>query len=207
MSIFRSLIIVFLLAVFALPAPAVAAASEARQLLESTINEVLKNLEDPALKNSATQGQVLGRIEKIISARFDFPAFTARASGRAWGNFTPDQQSRLIDAFTHLLRETYLNKLIGYNGETVSYTGEVGSTDGKRVEIQTAIVINGKPVPIAYRMQKKSDWMVYDVIVESMSLTQNFRSQFDALLEKGDVEALIQAVHSKAEEARAKNRQ
>ncbi len=183
-----------------------AAPSQAHQELELTINEVLSELQKPDLKNPATRNVVLGRVEKIIDRLFSFEELSARTVGPSWNKFTPDQQKRFIHVFTTLLRESYLEKLDGYNGETVTYLSETGSKNGDKVEINTSVNIRGKPVPVAYRMLKKNQWEVYDVIIEGVSMVQNYRSQFQQLLVSGDAEALIEQVRVKAESARAHNK-
>lgn len=188
------------------PAASSAAPSQARQELEKTVNEVLAELQKPELKNPATRNAVLARVEKIVDRLFSFEELSARTVGAAWHKFTPDQQKRFINAFTTLLRETYLEKLDGYNGETVTYLSETASQKGDKVEINTSVTIRGKPVPVAYRMLKKNQWEVYDVIIEGVSMVQNYRSQFQQLLISGDVEKLIEQVRVKAEEVRAHNK-
>ena len=182
------------------------AASEAHGQLEATINQVLNELKKPELKNPATRDAVLANVEGIIGRLFDFEELSSRTVGASWQNFSADQKSRFIASFTMLLRETYLEKLDGYNGETVSYVGESASTKGDKVEIKTSVNIRNKPVPVAYRMLHKGNWVVYDVIIEGVSMVQNYRSQFQGLLTKGDAEQLISQVELKAQEARAHNR-
>ena len=188
------------------PDTSMAASSQAHQELEKTINEVLVELQKPELKSQATRNAVLARVEKIIDRLFSFEELSARTVGANWHNFTPDQQKRFIDVFTTLLRESYLEKLDGYNGETVTYLSETASKNGDKVEINTSVNIKGKPVPVAYRMLKKNQWEVYDVIIEGVSMVQNYRSQFQQLLVSGDAEKLIEQVRIKAEEAQAQNK-
>ena len=182
-----------------------AAPSQARQELKRTINEVLAELQKPELKQSGARNAVLTRVERIIDRLFSFEELSARTVGANWKKFSPDQKKRFIDAFTTLLRETYLEKLDGYNGETVTYVSETASKSGDKVEISTTVNIKGKPVPVAYRMLKKSQWEVYDVIIEGVSMVQNYRSQFQQLLVSGDAEKLIEQVRVKAEEVRSHN--
>lgn len=183
-----------------------AAPSQARQELERTINEVLAELQKPELKQAAARNAVLGRVERIIDRLFSFEELSARTVGTNWKKLTPDQKKRFIGAFTTLLRETYLEKLDGYNGETVTYVSETASKNGDKAEISTTVNIRGKPVPVAYRMLKKSQWEVYDVIIEGVSMVQNYRSQFQQLLISGDAEKLIEQVRAKGEEVRAHNK-
>ncbi len=182
------------------------AESEARQRLEKAINSVLSELDKPALHSETGREAVLAQVESIIYDFFDFEELSMRTVGPQWKTLTPDQQKRFIDVFTTLLRETYLEKLDGYDGETVSYTGETSSTKGDKVEVQTIVNMRKKPVPVAYRMLKKNTWRVYDVIIEGVSMVQNYRTQFQDMLSKGDPEALIRQVGVKAEEVRATNK-
>ena len=97
-------------------------------------------------------------------------------------------------AFANLLLITYLDKIQGYNGEKIEYSGEVLSTKGDRAEIQTIVTLSdGKPVPVAYRMMlKNGKWVVYDVLIENVSLIKNYRSQFQDVLTRGTPEQLIE---------------
>ena len=180
--------------------------SEPRLILEKGINAVLKDLSDPAISTPNGREAVLKRVENTISELFDFRELSARSVGPNWKSFTPDQQQRLVDNFTTLLRETYLEKFDAYNGEKVAYSGEVMNTKGNRAEIQTTIEIDNKSIPIAYRLIKKATWAVYDVNIEGVSLVQNFRSQFQSVLLNGEIEELIALVAQKAEETRAENK-
>ena len=207
-SLRKTLLIVFFLlsiSLFAVQATR-AGSSEAHRVLENTINQVLAELQKPELKNPTTRKAVLARIEDIIDDLFSFEELSMRTVGPYWSSFTPNQKKRFMDVFETLLREMYLEKLDGYNGEKVSYLGETVSAKGDRVEIRTSVDIKGKPVPVAYRMLKKSKWEVYDVLIESVSMVQNYRSQFQDILVKNDAEKLIEQVCVKAEEARTHNK-
>lgn len=182
---------------------ALAAPSEARVALESTINQVLAELNKPELKNPATRSAVLNKIELIIRSLFSFEELSMRTVGPKWRSFSPDQRKRFIEAFEDLLRERYLSSLEGYNGETVNYLGENSGAKGDKVEIQTAINIQNKVVPVSYRMLQKGRWLVYDVVIEGVSMVQNYRSQFQSVLDKGDADQLITLVRQKADETRA----
>ncbi|MDR1945772.1 MAG: ABC transporter substrate-binding protein [Desulfovibrio sp.] len=178
-----------------------AAASEARDILANTVNQVLEELKKPAMQNPSTRPAVLADIEKIIKKLFSFEELSMRAVGPKWRSFSPEQKKNFKAAFEDLLRARYLHSLRGYNGEKVTYTGETTSSKGDKVEIQTIVEIKDKTVPVAYRMLKTDRWLVYDVIIEGVSMVQNYRSQFQAILDKGDADALIILVRQKAQES------
>lgn len=200
----RWLFILFLLCALA---PGVTFASTpARTTLESTVTRVLDILKSPDYRDAAKRDVERSRIEAEIRNIFDYEEFSARTVGANWPSFTDDQKSRFTVAFAQLLRATYLEKIDGYNGERIAYTGELASTKGDKVEVQTAVTLkDAKTVPVSYRMlEKQGRWVVYDVIIEGVSLVKNYRSQFQDLLTKGTPDQLIERVRTKADEVRAK---
>ncbi len=181
--------------------------SAPRQELEKYIDLILIELKKPEFKDSATKKEILVKIEDIVHEIFDFTELSKRTVGAAWKNFSAEQQKMFTEAFTDLLRATYIGRIEGYNGEQVFYLGETSSTAGDKVEINTSILVDSKDVLVNYRMLQNnaSEWKVYDVIVEGVSLVQNYRTQFQDVLTKGDAESLIELVKAKAAELQAKN--
>lgn len=178
--------------------------SPARQALETAITGILEDIKSPAYANPATRASMRGRIETDVRKIFDFDEFASRTAGANWRSFTPEQKKAFSNAFADLLLSTYLEKIDGYNGEKILYTGEVSSPSGDRVEVQTDLKLNdGKTIPVAYRMlSKQGDWRVYDVLVEGISLVKNYRTQFQDILSKGTPDQLIARVQDKAREMR-----
>ncbi|SDF15334.1 Tgt2/MlaC family protein [Desulfovibrio legallii] len=197
----RCLLLCCLLALTLAALPA-GAATPARQTLETSISRILNCIKNPDYVNPATRGPLRQQIEDEVLHVFDFGEFSSRTVGPRWRAFTPEQQRRFSDAFADLLINTYLNKIDGYNGEQVLYTGETVSPDGKRVEIQTSITMkDGKKVPVAYRMlPKRNSWFVYDVLIENLSLVKNYRTQFQDILNSASPDQLIEKIRAKTRE-------
>ncbi|OXS28360.1 MAG: organic solvent ABC transporter permease [Desulfovibrio sp. MES5] len=192
-----------LLAFILLPAAA-QANSPARQALETATNRILNFIKNPDYVNPATRGPIRQQIEDEVLHIFDFGEFSSRTVGPRWQSFTPTQKKAFSDAFADLLISTYINKIDGYNGEQVVYTGEVASPKGDRVEVRSVITMkDGKKVPVAYRMlPKNGKWMVYDVLIENISLVKNYRTQFQDILNTDSPENLIARIKDKAVEVR-----
>ena len=186
------------------PAADAAGPSPARKALEVSITRVLDCIKNPDYVNPATRAPLRRQIEDEVLHIFDFGEFSSRTVGPRWKEFTPDQKKRFSDAFADLLLTTYLNKVDGYNGEQVVYTGELANAAGNRVEARTEITMkDGTRVPVAYRMMTKdSSWRVYDIIVENLSLVKNYRTQFQDILTSASPDELIARVKAKADEVR-----
>lgn len=185
-------------------APGAQAASASRQALETSINRVVDLLKDPGYVNPATRPAIRQRIEDEVYHIFDFSEFSARTVGQRWKTFSATQKKAFGDAFADLLLSTYLGKIQGYSGEKVSYTGEISNSKGTRVEQKTSItMLDGKVIPVNYRMMPKNGhWVVYDVIVEGISLVKNYQTQFQDILRTASPDELITRVKTKALEAR-----
>ena len=179
-------------------------AAAARTALKTSVDSILDIVKQPGYTDAAQRPALMDKVEEEIRQIFDFREFSARTVGVNWPSFTPDQQDRFADAFASLLRATYLEKFDGYNGEQVLFTGELVSGKGDKVEVQTTVVVKDKQVPVAYRMlqNRQQRWVVYDVIIEGVSMVKNYRTQFQDLLEKGTADQLIERVRIKADEVR-----
>lgn len=180
------------------------AASAAQQRLETTVNRVLNELKKPEFKTPAGRSAVLNKVEDIILTLFSFDELSKRTVGPKWNTFSGAEKSAFKDAFQDLLRERYVGALEGYSGETVTYLREAAvGGDGDKVQIDTQVLVKGKPVPMNYKMIKKGDWVVYDINIEGVSLVQNYRSQFLSVLQRGSAQELIDLVRKKADETRS----
>ena len=193
-----------LLLCLAVALPAQAAQLTARQTAEEGAGRILALLNDPAFKNPETKMTIRQKVEEEILALFDFEEFSTRTVGPSWKKFTPQQKEEFKNAFTDLLRNTYIDTLDEYNGEKVEFTGETSSNNGKRVEIQMNFLAQ-QVHPVAFRMLEKNNrWVVYDVLIEGISMIKNYRDQFRDILAKGDPQTLIERVKAKAEEQKNK---
>ena len=181
-----------------------AAPLTARQTAEEGASRILALLNDPAFRNPETKMAVRQKIEQEVLTLFDFEEFATRTVGPSWRKFTPQQKEDFKTAFTDLLRNTYVDTLDSYNGEKVEFTGETSSNNGKRVEIQMNFLAR-QVHPVAFRMlEKNARWVVYDVLIEGISMIKNYRDQFRDILSKGDPQTLIERVRAKAEEQKNK---
>ncbi len=203
-GIARALVLCLVLTLCA--SAAQAAPSAAQDALKKSLDTVFSTLNDPQYKDEANREELLNRIETVVQSIFDYTEFSARTVGRKWHKFTPDQQHRFASAFADLIRATYIERVKGYSGNGVTYVGERRSTKGDKVEIQTLLDYQGKSVPVDYRMLQKDTWVIYDVIVEGVSLVKNYRTQFQELLNDDEnADSLIARVKARAEEVRTQS--
>lgn len=136
----------------------------------------------------------------IVHGVFDFKTISIRTVGRAWKDFSEQEQKDFIDAFSELLGTSYLNKIDKYNNETLTYLSQE-LVDGNKAVIKVAVIRQSGNVPLDYNLLKKgSEWFIYDVKVEGISLVKNYRTQFASFLSKKTPADLIKRLRDKNNE-------
>lgn len=165
--------------------------------IRQATDQVIEILRDPGLKaDSELRDQ---KIWEVISLRFDFEEMARRSLAVHWRDRSPQEQREFVDLFGRLLQRSYSGKLAQYTDEKVEYIGE--EIDGPRAEVRTKIVSKGMEIPIDYRMMKKSnEWRVYDVVIEGVSLVNNYRNQFNRIVVSSGYKDLIQRMRTKWED-------
>lgn len=162
------------------------------------VDKVISILQDPKYKGTkAISGEQLDRLRAAIRQFFDFDELTARAVGRPWFKFTPQQQKDLSASFQELLEKTYISKFEGYNGEKFDYQKEMAQ--GNLAFVQSQVQANdGKLLAVNFRLiQKDGHWLIYDVIGEGISIMEIYRSQFAQELQNGTPDSLIGKVRDR----------
>lgn len=171
-------------------------AGPATDTLSRSVDRIIALLADPAYKNPDTRPEMRTKLIATIGEIFDMKELSRRALGPEWNKFSAEQQERFVKAFGTLLENTYLDKIESYTDEKVQYLKEQDLGDAK-AEVATKVVGSGKEIPIAYRLVDRSGWKVYDVVIEGVSLVQNYRSQFGQILMKESPDALITKISGK----------
>lgn len=176
---------------FLVGAPAVVEAGAPTDQLKSSVEQIVKVLEDPALKADSRVKDRRAAIRKEAEVVFDFTETAKRALGRHWQALSEKDRQEFTGLFTDLIERAYISKIERYSGERIAYAGE--AVDGGLATVRTRFVTKqGTEVPVDYRMQQRGDrWLVYDVSVEGVSLINNYRTQFDKIIQTSSYAELV----------------
>jgi phospholipid transport system substrate-binding protein len=182
----------------ALAPPALAGAPTDQ--LRGQVDRVIKTLEDPQLKQ---EGKALERrrtVRRIADEIFDFGETAKRSLGRHWQARTPSEREEFVQLFSDLLERSYISKIELFNGERVTYIGE--TVDGDVATVRTRLVTKqATEIPVEYRMLRRGErWLVYDVIIEGVSLIANYRTQFNKIIQTSSYQDLVKKMKGKQEE-------
>ena len=181
-------------------------AGTSAEQLRSTVDGVLAILNNPNLKSEARGKERHAQLRRVIYPRFDFAEMAKRSLGPHWQRRTPEEQQEFVKVFTDLLEQSYVDKIEFYNGEKVVYTNEV--QDKGYSDVDTKVVTRkGEEFSVNYKLHLvDGGWKVYDVVVENISLVNNYRSQFNRIITTASYEELIRRMKEKQIESPAKKK-
>lgn len=135
-----------------------------------------------------------------VDQAFDLPAVLLVSVGLGWASLSPDQQSRLLDAFRRYTVASYVANFDNYAGQTFTVSPDTRSLDADRVVVKSRISpVKGDAAELDYVMkQTPLGWKVVDVLAAgSISRVAVQRSDFRHLLSNGGGDALLASLQRK----------
>ena len=167
--------------------------------IRSTVDRAILVLKDPRLKPAAKTKERRDQLKQILFARFDFTEMAKRALGANWRRRTPKEQEEFVQLFTELLEHAYADIIESYTEDKIIYVGE--KLDGDYADVASKVLAsNGAEYSLNYKAHLvNSEWRVYDVIAENISVVNNFRSQFNRVITKSSYEELVRRLREKAD--------
>ncbi|BCB96406.1 toluene tolerance protein [Dissulfurispira thermophila] len=170
------------------------------QQVKQTVDKVLDILKNKELKRPEKTKERRALIRKTVLERFDFEEMAKRSLALHWRNRTPEERKEFVPLYTDLLERSYIKKIESYTDEKILYIGE--KIEGEYSEVNTKIVTKRNvEVPIDYKLLRKNGkWEVYDVVIEGVSLVNNYRTQFNKIIRTNSYEELVKRMKNKQEE-------
>jgi len=165
-----------------------------QQELKTAIDAGIEILKESGLDDK----QRIDKLRVVLYPRFDFKEMAMRSLGSHWRRRTPEQQEEFTNLFTSLLEQTYARNIASYDGQQVIYTGE--KVEGKYAQVDSRIVDKkGREFEVNYRMLNRDNvWVIYDVVIENISLVNNYRAQFNRVITRNSYDELISKMRGKA---------
>ena len=167
------------------------ALSPAQQVIQKTSDQLQVSLQKPEYKADFRKATTL--VDQIINPNVDFDRVSILVLGKHWRSATPEQRDRFKQEFRMLLVRTYTTAFTEYSDWKIRYLPMEQESSGKKVMVKTEILQSGgQPVAVNYRMvDEGAGWKVYDILIEGISLLQNYRTSFNAEIEEGSLDQLI----------------
>jgi phospholipid transport system substrate-binding protein len=182
---------IFGLVLMAASGPAYAGAPTAQ--IQSAVEKALAILRDGKLPPDTKRKE----LREAIYPKFDFAEMARRSLGNHWQRRNPQEQQEFVNVFTELVENSYMTSIESYSGEKVVMGGE--RQDKDFAEVDTKIINKkGEDISIVYKLrQAGTEWKIYDVVIENISLVNNYRSQFNRVIAQSSYDELFRKMKEK----------
>jgi len=179
-----------LLLAIGLSNPVAAVGGEPTEQIRGAIDRGVAIVQRADLQGNGKKAERRGLLRKELFPYFNFDEMARRSLGIQWKNRSPRERQEFVKLFTDLLENAYAGKIEGYKGEKIRFGKE--TLDLPYAEVKTTIVTpQGQEFSLNYRLLADGKrWRVYDIVIEGVSLVNNYRSQFAGILQKSSFEEM-----------------
>ena len=176
--------------------PPTALAGPPTAYVRGILDQVMGLQNDPALSPQA-RAQA---IHKIIEHNFDFALMAKDSLGPAYERLSAGQRQEFTQTFGYLFQDSYTRLVLNFlKKENIQYGREL--PEGEKARVDTAIVRTNENIPVTYLMHTAPQgWILYDVMVDGVSILQNYKTQFAQVIRTKSFEFLLNKM---AEQRRA----
>lgn len=175
-------------------------------LVKQTADDVLTIVRNDKEIQAGNQQRLYAVVEEKILPNFDFDRVCRMVLGKNWKSASPEQQALFEKEFRSLLLRTYATALGKYRDQVIEYRPMQTDASEKNVTVKTQIIQKGgQPIAVDYSLVKgPAGWKVYDIIIESVSLVTNYRSQFSSEIRQNGLDSLNKKLADKNAAAEVK---
>ena len=177
------------------------AATQAGPLAEvkAVVDQVLDILSRPDADCTDPFQEKLNDVWKVVEGSFADREMVRRTTGAHWKKLDPVQRRELTELFTKLLWRSYLGRLKMFEDQKITYVREL--IDGNYAEVESRIIHRGERIPLNYKLKRLDGrWMIYDMIIDGMSLVANYRRQFNQIIRREGYPGLMGRLRKKLAE-------
>ena len=173
------------------------AQSQITEDLKGTIDQVLEIVSDKGLKDNPTLRRE--KLRQVIGLRFNYKQMVMRSLAKNYKARSDKEREEFTMLFKKLLENSYASKIENYRDETINYVSE--QVKGKYALVKTQIVRKDGTIDVDYKMIKDNgQWLVYDFVIEGVSLIRNYKSQFTKIISTESYAALVSKLNKKIQD-------
>lgn len=171
--------------------------------VKKTVDQVLRIVSDKKLKQPQNEQRRRRALKTAIDRIFDYGEMAKRSLATHWQEQTPAERKEFVQLFETLLENSYAGKIESYNQEKIVYDRE--TVEGDYAEVRSRVLTAKRDeYSLDYRLLSVGGrWMVYDVVIEGVSLVSNYRSQFNKIITSQGYGELVKKLRTKSDEIKA----
>jgi phospholipid transport system substrate-binding protein len=167
--------------------------------VKSLIHTVQAILDNPALQAPDQRARKVDLVEQAAARHFNYREMARRCLGETWDSLNQGQQNEFVKNFSGLLKASFACRLDEFTKARVTYQPEILKPD--HAEVPIIILRPNDKIPVSFRMLKETQgWMIYDLVIEGVSLADNYRGQFARSIQGGSFQDLLKVLQARMAE-------
>ena len=142
-------------------------------------------------------------VRKLVGSFLDYGELAKRALAKHWDGITGKQREDFVETLRELVERSYLKQVHGNANYNIKYDKETKQDSEATVTGVLNTMSRGKKVKIAleYKMLWKGEhWVVYDVVTDEQSMLENYRAEFNKIINKDGFDTLLKRMKKKLAE-------
>lgn len=177
-------------------APVIPPSVPPKQVIQQMVDQAFAVLRDKALK---TQPKLrLKKLREITDKAMDWNAMARSSLGPTWRGLPEAQRAEFVEVFKELLARQYRDDVDRFRGTERVTFAEVETVNELVIVKTTLLTSSGEKVPIHYTLHKLgAQWLVEDLSIEGVGMTNHYRKTFERFLVNESFEALLQRLKQK----------
>lgn len=159
--------------------------------VKGILDEVIAIQNDPARSGPRHREARAQAIRRVIQKSFDFSLMAKNSLGSAYGGLSSGQRQEFQTTFSFLFQDSYTRLVLDFlKKETIKY--DQGRREGEGARVNTKLVRTNETIPVDYLLRPQGDsWLLYDVIVDGVSILDNYRRQFTQVIRTNSFDFLL----------------
>lgn len=165
------------------------------ETVKQAVAEIQTLLKSNHARYAADKQAYFAMVNEKIVPHFDVTYIARSVLARNWKTASEEQRNRFKEAFKNMLIRSYADAMLEHYDSVRAEWKPTRLAEGSNdVMVNSSLIRDGKPpISIGFAMHLVgSEWKIYDITVENLSLVQNFRGQFNAELKRSSLDQLIQ---------------
>ncbi len=163
------------------------------QVVKKNIDQIISTLTDKKL----TVKEKKRKIRDILEYTIDWSEVSKRVLGVHYKRLSKEQKKKFQHLFKEFVKNVYAKKFLKYSGEKIRYVKEEIEDSFASVKMKL-ITTKNQEIPLVCRLLKRNNkWYVYDVLIEGISMVNNYRIQINRIISKKGFSGLIKILEKK----------
>lgn len=188
--------------VLGLPGPA--RGQSAREAIHAYTEQILAMLRQTSLREIDTPERLQAALRKTAIRMFGASEAAREALGPHWEARSPREREEFVELFADVLELSFLANVNRPGTLRLRWLDE--TVDGDRARVRLAVLTQrDADIPVELRLVRREErWLVWDVVVDGISVIGNYRAQFDRILRRGSYTGLVAQLRAKLAELTAR---